>query len=386
MVDSEEAARRLGVKLPTLYSYVSRGLIQSHPSPEGRLRLFDVADLNKMDRRGRVGRQSNKPSIHIHTSITEVSETGPSYRGKLASSLATSASFEEVAQLLWDTDQPLSWTPLDLPPPPEVSERHLLTWAAMMSGAMAPLASDMRHTSILDMASRLLPTMVDSLPLLGSNVDCELPLDPDRSVYGSLAARLVPRLTTRAVTPEIVRAVNAALVMLADHGLTPSTLAVRVAASSRTNFYNAMLVGLGVSSGPLIHMATERAYELLVLAQERGAEQAMDDSLRLRGVVPGVGRRLYLGVDPRFTALKPEYEKIASADQLAIIDSVLALANDHQLPLPNVDFALGALMFATDMTHTAGATIIAIARTAGRVAHYLEELEESPLRYRPVAL
>ena len=33
MLESAEAARRLGVKLPTLYAYVSRGLLVSHPAP-----------------------------------------------------------------------------------------------------------------------------------------------------------------------------------------------------------------------------------------------------------------------------------------------------------------------------------------------------------------
>ena len=42
MLPSEEAARRLGVKVATLYAYVSRGLLESHPEPGGRRSLFDA--------------------------------------------------------------------------------------------------------------------------------------------------------------------------------------------------------------------------------------------------------------------------------------------------------------------------------------------------------
>ena len=42
MLTTEEAARRLGVKVPTLYAYVSRGLLESHPDPARRGSLFDL--------------------------------------------------------------------------------------------------------------------------------------------------------------------------------------------------------------------------------------------------------------------------------------------------------------------------------------------------------
>ena len=42
MLESDEAARRLGVKVTTLYAYVSRGLLTSHPSAVGRRSLFDM--------------------------------------------------------------------------------------------------------------------------------------------------------------------------------------------------------------------------------------------------------------------------------------------------------------------------------------------------------
>ena len=55
MLQSEEAARRLGVKVSTLYAYVSRGLLASHPEPDGRRSLFALADIEQLARRRRRG-------------------------------------------------------------------------------------------------------------------------------------------------------------------------------------------------------------------------------------------------------------------------------------------------------------------------------------------
>ena len=50
MITTQEAARRLGVKVPTLYAYVSRGLLQSHPdpSPGKRGSLFELDDVEAL--------------------------------------------------------------------------------------------------------------------------------------------------------------------------------------------------------------------------------------------------------------------------------------------------------------------------------------------------
>ena len=50
--------------------------------------------------------------------------------------------------------------------------------------------------------------------------------------------------------------------------------------------------------------------------------------------------------------------------------------------VPNVDLALGALSYLSNMQPNAGEAIFAIARSAGWLAHAMEEYEEKPLRFR----
>src|SRR5580704_6866933 len=102
MLESEEAARRLGVKVTTLYAYVSRGLLVSHPAPTGRRSLFEMDDLERLARRSRQGKAVETRMATITTGITQLTDEGPVYRGRRATDLALGSTFEEVAAWLWN--------------------------------------------------------------------------------------------------------------------------------------------------------------------------------------------------------------------------------------------------------------------------------------------
>ena len=69
-----------------------------------------------------------------------------------------------------------------------------------------------------------------------------------------------------------------------------------------------------------------------------------------------------------------------------MVRALIGLAADHTIPPPNVDLGLAAMAWAAGMPPDAGQTLFAVARVAGWVAHYLEELGERPLRYRARAI
>lgn len=70
---------------------------------------------------------------------------------------------------------------------------------------------------------------------------------------------------------------------------------------------------------------------------------------------------------------------------MAVVESVRAAATDHTQQHPNIDFTLGALGHLYGLDHDAGEALFGVARSAGWIAHALEEYGERPLRFRPRA-
>jgi citrate synthase len=372
MLTTEEAARRLGVKVPTLYAYVSRGLLVSHPDPVRRGSLFDLDDIEGLAVRSRGGRQTATRLATVTTAVTQLDQQlGPIYRGRAATELATGSSFEEVAELLWQSDGAGDWRAPDLGPCPLTPTLERMRWALVLCGATDALRSDLRPAAVARAARRAAAALAD---VVGPP-----PAGEDRA--DSVATRLAARLTaSTAAVP--AAAVNAALVLMADHELATSTMAVRVAASVRADPYDAFLAGLATLAGPLHGGASQQAHELLVVAERDGVPRALNDVLRERGRLPGFGHTVYKSGDPRFDALLALAEPLLSDERRAMVHEVMALATAHDVPLANCDLALAALSWGTGMPPDTGRTIFAVARVAGWAAHYIEELTERPLRFR----
>ncbi len=396
MLESDEAARRLGIKVTTLYAYVSRGLLTSHPAPGGRRSLFALDDVERLARRSRQGKTVETRMATVTTAVTQLTDDGPVFRGRLATELALTTSFEDVAAWLWSGpggvgghETPGEWAPVDLGPPPEMASSDRMRWVVVMAGARDRLRADLRPEVVTRTAGRVAASMVASLPWPRADspvapvVPLVLPDGIER--HDAMAARLTARLSA-APTPALVLGVNAALVLMADHELATSTMAVRVAASTRADLYDVVLAGLGTIAGPLHGGASQQAYSLLLEARHHGVERAVDDTLRSQRVLPGFGHSVYKHGDARFTVLAGLFEAFAPAEDVALLRSLVDLAAEHDVPLPNVDLILAATALAAGMPPDAGRTIFTVARVAGWTAHYLEELGERPLRYRARAV
>lgn len=387
MLGSEQAARRLGVKLPTLYAYVSRGLIESHPSGDPRRRLFAAEDVEALARRSREGRTTEAKVATVLTAVTQIGESGPIYRGRPVCDLAGSASYEEVAELLWGSDgdaTPGPWRSHPLSAPRSLSVGSRLRWVVLMSGARDPHRGDLRPDAVIRRARRLIASMAAAVGP-GQSSTAPVLLLGRRRVEQSVAAVLVGGLM-KTPRPAHVGAVNAAMVLLADHELAASTLAVRIAASTRADPYDAVTAGLGAMAGPYHSGAPNAAASFLREVDRVGAERAVDERLRLNDALPGFGHSVYPAGDPRFPALKELIDRAASPRWRDHLTLVVQASAARGLAPPNVDLGLGALTLAFGMADGAGQTIFTVARVAGWIAHYLEELTERPLRYRTRAI
>jgi citrate synthase len=384
MLSSRDAARRLGVKVSTVYAYVSRGLLESHANPAGRGSLFDLDEIVRLAQRSRGGRTTESRLATITTGVTQLhQDSGPFYRGQAATDMVGRLSFEEVADLLWSEAGSGSgsgpgsgdWSPAFLGPCPLTQTLDRMRWALVMCGASDPLRADLRPASVVRAARRVIAALTD---VVG-------PGPPGGDRDAPIALRLAHRLGV-ADPAEVATALDGALILMADHELATSTMAVRVAASARADIYDALAAGLATLAGPLHGGASQLAYELLVVAERDGAARACNDILAEHRHLPGFGHMVYKSGDARFDALMVLVEPRLSPVRRALVDEIVELGRAHDVPQPNCDLALAALSWGTGMPPDTGRTIFAIARVAGWTAHYVEELSERPLRFRARAV
>jgi citrate synthase len=401
-----QAAQRLGVKPATLYSYVSRGLLERQRTPTGS--TFDpqeVARLARSARRpaGPDGRSSRRsPSSALDrfnepvflTELTLIEGGRLYYRGLDAVDLSRTRTFEEVAGWLWSGSWPDRGERWSTPGPAATaiatSTAHLGRSTLpierfMLAVVVAALGDDLRHdlsqpsVSIVD--RHLLSTLVDALPMVRNNR-----LRMGWPENASISERLWPRLSRLAPTPERLGVLEAALVLAADHELAPSTLAVRVAAAMRADPYAVVMTGLGPASGSWYSGSSGAPTEVELLLAEAAsgdAERAIGERLRRVGGTPhGFGMPLYPDGDPRGAELLRRVGEIdGPSTRHAVVERTIEVAGNRGFPPPNVDLGLGALSFCAEMVPGAGQAISTFGKVAGWLAHAMEEYAD-PTRFR----
>jgi citrate synthase len=383
LLSTADVAERLGVKAATVYSYVSRGLLTVVSTDDARHSRFDPSEVDSLARRARQGAPT-QPVAVIETAITAVTDTMYFYRGVPAVGLVDTP-FEEVAEFLWTGTLP------DTTPRWQAPTESLQRAAAMVSqlgpdaivvdqlrlvAAVAavgdPFRLDLRPEAVKKEAGDLIALLIAALP--------------DRSQTGdsSIAAALWSKLSDRSPTADELMAINGALVLLADHELAASTFAGRIAASFRADPAAVLGAALGPLSGALHGAVSLDVTAMLRTATEEGVGPEIARRLRQQGTIPGFGHPLYPNGDPRTPALLELVEPAASRPEvLAVAQDLATQLASRGLPPPNVDFGLAALTLSLGLRDDAGEAIFAIARSAGWLAHALEEYaNRSDLRPR----
>jgi citrate synthase len=431
-IGAAEAAQRLGIKQASLYAYVSRGVLSRRRESDGRASMFDADEVEELARKGRPRRTGGPAELVIESELTELTSETQRYRGYAATDLALRCSFEDVAALLWTGS---------LPEPGAAAagaSGDLRGWhataAALAAGRAAQAALPARtlplerlqvivpalaatdqfrlhldQPAVAAAGQSLIAGMIGALPPRASG-EASLPGSPSAlagdvwspgepgpswsggsqdqaGLSGPVAARLATRLCTGPVSPGLIRVLNAALVLLADHEMAASTLAARVAASMRADPYAVVATGLGAMGGAL-HGGAALGAELMLSSASSPADapRVVGDLLRRGERLPGFGHFVYKDGDPRANLLLELVTAYAPASQqLAVASAVTDEARRRALPEPNIEFALAVLAGVAGMIRGAGEAIFAIGRTAGWLAHALEEYERNiPIRPRGV--
>lgn len=415
-IGAAEAADRLGIKQASLYAYVSRGVLTRRREPDGRASMFDADEVEELARRGRPRRQGGRTGhaeLVIESALTEITPGTQRYRGYDATDLALRCSFEDVAMLLWTGSLPGHGAgekenfAADGPGDAEAGEaRGWTSMPAAIAAGRAAQAALPQGTLPLERIQVIVPALAatdqfrlhldrPAVVAAGKALICGItdalpPADGLASatgLRGSVGARLATRLCPAPATAGLIRVINAALILVADHELAASTLAARVAASMRADPYAVVSTGLGAMTGAL-HGGAALGAEIMLGAagSPDDAPRVVGDVLRRGEKLPGFGHFVYRDGDPRANLLlRLVAEYAPDSERLAVALAVTAEARRRALPDPNIEFALAVLAAVAGMVRGAGEAMFATGRTAGWLAHALEEYERNiPIRPRCV--
>lgn len=393
-LSAAETTELLGVKMQTLYAYVSRGLIRSFPGKGTRAKVYAREDVERIHLRTKA--QSGQEAVAasamnlghpiVPTSITEITPQGPSYRGRMAVELAQSgATFEQVAELLWtglwhDTD--LLWrappiTPRDkalLRSIPQEDARHqLIEILSLVTMQLAigrgSLKDRLRSGRPLDAARGVIHGLIGCFGFLGPAGQYE------EAKSGSSVAHSLLVSMGRPVRDDDLRLLNAVLVLLADHELSPGTFAARIAASAGTPVHSCIAAAVAASSGTEIARRYEWLDEFQKSCRSKPALIAKAEEVLASGQkLPGFDHPLYPAGDPRATVLIEQVRHRSSRPP--VVNHALALVEhlrDAYGMQPRHELAVVLACKSMELPTGSPTAIFVLARTAGWVAHILEQ-------------
>ena len=241
---------------------------------------------------------------------------------------------------------------------------------------------------IYDAVVRLIakiPTMVAAFQLIRKGQD---PIQPrDDLAY---SANFLYMLTEREPDPLAARIFDRCLMLHAEHSLNASTFSARVTASTLTDPYAVVASAVGTLAGPLHGGANE---DVLAMLEEIGTpDQAatyLDAAIAKKRKVMGFGHREYRVKDPRAVILQGLAEEMFARfghDELYNVARALEAAAESRLGpkgiYPNVDFYSGLVYRKLGIPRDLFAPVFAIARVAGWLAHWREQLGANRI-FRP---
>jgi citrate synthase len=230
-----------------------------------------------------------------------------------------------------------------------------------------------------------IPTMVAAFQLIRKGQD---PIQPrDDLPY---AANFLYMLTEREPDPLAARIFDACLILHAEHSLNASTFSARVTASTLTDPYAVVASAVGTLAGPLHGGANEDVLAMLdEIGSEDGVELWLDRAIANRQKIMGFGHREYKVKDPRAVILQRLAEELfekfghdAMYDVARRLEEAAGARLGPKGIYPNVDFYSGLVYRKLGIPRDLFTPIFAIARTAGWLAHWKEQLGANRI-YRP---
>jgi citrate synthase len=329
------------------------------------------------------------------------------YRGIDIGELARHSTFEETAYLLWFGELP-NQAQLDTFKARLAAERELdggiANILAMLPNRLEPTEALRTIISVLSCcdpdadsnsrqanirkAIRLtakLPTIAAYYHRYSAGQEW---VSPNPSL--SHAANSLYMLRGKLPTSLEARAMDLALVLMAEHGMNASTFAGRITASTLSDMYSAITSAVGALKGPLHGGANRRAMEMLLeIGDVANVERYVTLALDAKKRIMGFGHRVYRTVaDPRVAYLQRMlYHLCVESGDLRwchLAQAVVEVVEEKKGLYPNVDYFVGPLLYMLGIPLSLFTSVFATSRIAGWTAHVMEQYENNRL-LRPLS-
>lgn len=381
-ISAKQAAAELGVSLPTVYAYVSRGMLRSTPSERGRDHRYFIEDVRALVKRrsdlGKGQRSNSEAGMSglavVDTELGLIAGEKLYYRGTDVVKLAASASLEQAASLLWGCADLSAFEHAAPPKSPLLArlrgEKSLGPIARCL--AALPIAADAdiaarttTNEGRWQTGARILRLMLEMMTGRAST---------DAPIHRQLAETWAPSKAAA----EILRQ---CLVLLAEHELNASSFTVRCAVSTKASLYHGVTAGLAALTGPRHGGATFASTKMLQDFAAAGKPAEVVASYVDSGLpFVGFGHFLYPNGDPRARLLLrtlrdafPRHAMMTLAlEGVARIDKAVGQK-------PNIDYALALAEAVLDLPKGSALCLFALGRTAGWIGHALEQYKSGVL-------
>lgn len=330
------------------------------------------------------------------------------YRGIAVETLATESCFEETSYLLLKGDLPTQKQLADfddqlrhhrrikfrlvdlLKSLPEAGHPMYALQAAVAAMGMFYPSRDVSNAqsnweSVVRLIAKL-PTVVAAFHRIRHGDE---PIKPRDDL--DHAGNFYWMLFEKEPSPAVRKVIDACLILHAEHTMNASTFSGRVTGSTLANPYTVISAAIGTLTGPLHGGANEEVLDMLAEIKSMGGNPRTwaEDAITNKKKIMGFGHRVYKVKDPRATVLQTLAERVfADTGRPAIYDlaidleKVLAEKLGPKGIYPNVDFYSGIVYQALGIPMDLFTPIFAIARVAGWLSHWLEQLQNNRI-YRP---
>ncbi len=200
-------------------------------------------------------------------------------------------------------------------------------------------------------------------------------------------------LTEREPDPYLAKVLDICLLLHAEHTMNASTFSGLVTASTLADPYTVVSSAIGTLTGPLHGGANERVVEMLKeIGSIENVKGFVENKLKNKEKIMGLGHRVYKTYDPRAKILHRiarEMEKrYGEIPLLRLAEEVERVSTEflkEKRVYPNVDFYSGIVYDRMGIPTDIFTCIFAIARVAGWLAHWMEQLSDNRI-FRPTEI